>query len=597
MTSLAVIPVLHWVWLGLREGAAMVWMTFWPLVLGFTLSGLVQSFLPRDGLRAQVGTTSPRSVVKASLLGVISSSCSYAASAMSRALFARGASWANALIFMIASTNLVIELGVVLYLLLGWQFVAAQILGGIIMVLGLALLTTFAFSRSNQQRLRERVLQDAPPPARPATTSWRERLRARRNYQLAARFTLGDFTMLRKELFAGFLVAGFLAVDVPSVWWTHVFITGHGWVTVVENAVIAPLIAVVSFVCSVGNIPLAAALWSHGVAFGGVIAFIFADLVTLPLLLIYRRFYGGAMAARLFLLMWFVMSVGGIVVDVAFHAANLIPTGTQPPALRGQFPLGWTLILNLVAVLVLVALWALAHSHVEPDSTSARDPICGMTVDISAPVAVRHRDGTDYYFCSHRCAERFDRGESETTMENIMNEDKFGDHVDPICGMRVNSATAISTVDENATTHYFCSEGCLVKFLEHHAEPNAEGHIGSGGEEVDPICGMRVDAATAISMVGEDAHKHYFCSEACLMKFLEHRAATHAPAMNEDLHGDQVDPICGMRVNSANAISAPGSDGNAYYFCSEGCRQAFLERQGPGTGEAQVELGRKPLHE
>ncbi|HUX03751.1 MAG TPA: permease [Acidimicrobiales bacterium] len=597
MTSLGVVPVLHWVGLGLREGAAMVWMTFWPLVLGFSLSGLVQSFLPRDGLRAQLGTTTPGAVVKASLLGVISSSCSYAASAMSRALFARGASWTNALIFMIASTNLVIELGVVLYLLLGWQFVAAQIIGGIIMVIGLSLLTTFAFSRSAQRQLRERVLQDAPPPSRPSSTSWRQRLRARRNYQLAARFTLGDFTMLRKELFAGFLVAGFLAVDVPAVWWTHVFITGHGWITVVENAVIAPLIAVVSFVCSVGNIPLAAALWSHGVAFGGVISFIFADLVTLPLLLIYRRFYGTGMAGRLFLLMWFVMSAGGIVVDVVFHAANLIPTSTRPPALRGQFPLGWTLILNLVAVGVLVALWTLAHSHVEADTTSARDPICGMTVDISAPVAVRHRDGTDYYFCSHRCAERFDRGESEITMENIMNEDELGDRVDPICGMRVNSANAISTVDENAITHYFCSEGCLVKFLEHHSESDTNAHPVSEGEQVDPICGMRVNSATAISMVGEDAQKHYFCSEACLVKFLEHRSASRAPAMNEDLGGDQVDPICGMRVNSANAITAQGPDGTAYYFCSEGCRRAFLEHQGPGTGEPRVELGRKPLHE
>src|ERR1019366_5176934 len=151
----------HWFAVGFKETAAMVWLTWWPLVLGFSLSGLVQSLLPRDALRAQLGTTSPGSVAKASLLGVISSSCSYAASAMARALFARGASWTNAMVFMIASTNLVIELGVVLYLLLGWQFVAGQIAGGIVMIVALALLMHFVFSRTSQDQLRSRVLADS----------------------------------------------------------------------------------------------------------------------------------------------------------------------------------------------------------------------------------------------------------------------------------------------------------------------------------------------------------------------------------------------------------------------------------------------------
>src|SRR5487761_2442790 len=188
----------------------MVWMTWWPLVLGFTLSGLVQSFLPRDGLRARLGTTSPASVARASVLGVISSSCSYAASAMARALFARGASWPNALVFMVASTNLVVELGVVLYLFLGWQFVAAQFAGGAVMVVALALGAGLVFSPAAVGALRERVLADSPPPARSSGTTWRDRLRTPRYYRRAAQFTRGDATMLRKELLAGFLVAGFL---------------------------------------------------------------------------------------------------------------------------------------------------------------------------------------------------------------------------------------------------------------------------------------------------------------------------------------------------------------------------------------------------
>src|ERR1039457_690660 len=153
----------------------MLWITWWPLILGFTLSGFVQSLLPRDALRAQLGATNARSVAKSSLLGVISSSCSYAASAMARALFARGASWTNSIIFMVASTNLVIDLGIVLYLLLGWQFVVAQFVGGAIMIATLAFTAHLIFSRRYERTLLERVLNDSPPPAHAISGSWRER--------------------------------------------------------------------------------------------------------------------------------------------------------------------------------------------------------------------------------------------------------------------------------------------------------------------------------------------------------------------------------------------------------------------------------------
>jgi uncharacterized protein len=449
--------VAHWLYVGLKQGAAMLWVTWWPLVFGFTLSGLVQSFLPRDGLRHQLGTTNPSSVAKASLLGVISSSCSYAASAMSRALFARGASWTNSLVFMIASTNLVIELGVVLYLLLGWQFVLAQIVGGLVMIMALSLLTHYFFSRARQERLRQRVLADSPVTAQVSSTSWREKFSNRRNYSLAAQYTIGDITMLRKELFAGFLVAGFIMVHVPNAWWAHLFFTGHGSLTVLENAVVAPLLAVVSFVCSVGNIPLAAALWSHGVAFGGVVSFIFADLVTFPLLLIYRRFYGTSSTSRLFLLFWLVMSGGGLIVEVLFRSLHLLAHNRHSAALEGQFPLGWTLILNALALLVLGAVWVLSRRT----SNEARDPVCGMTVDITAPVAMRHQHGRDYYFCSLRCAERFDAHETPAQPDHTT-----GTLTDPVCGMTVNPQEAISALGPDGVTYYFCGEGCRRTFLE-----------------------------------------------------------------------------------------------------------------------------------
>ncbi len=449
----------HWIWLGCKEALAMIWMTWWPLVLGFTLSGLIQSLLPRDSLRSSLGTTSLSSVARASVLGVISSSCSYAASAVSRALFARGSSWRNSLIFMVASTNLVIELGILLYLLLGWRFVLAQLVGGVVMVTLLALTTGVMFNSLREARLRARVLDDAPPRENPSTLTWRDRL-DRDHVKSAARYTIGDLTMLRKELLAGFLVAGFIAVHVPASWWRHLFWSGHGGWTVVENVVVAPLLAVVSFVCSVGNIPLAAALWAHGVAFGGVIAFIFADLITLPLLAIYRRYYGAGSAWRLFVLLWFTMSASGLLVDGLFRAVGWAPTSHHVRVLDGQFPLGSTLVLNLLATVVLLGAWWLAR---RPSSSSlvAVDPICGMAVDTTSATATAERDGVTYYFCSLGCQGRFARG-GDHAHDHAGREEWA---LDPVCAMEVDPARSRRAEGPDGVTYYFCSEGCRSTFL------------------------------------------------------------------------------------------------------------------------------------
>jgi uncharacterized protein len=452
----------HWVWLGCKEALAMIWMTWWPLVLGFTLSGLIQSLLPRDSLRSSLGTTSPLSVARASLLGIISSSCSYAASAVSRALFARGSSWSNSLIFMVASTNLVIELGILLYLLLGWRFVLAQLVGGAVMVVLLALTTRIMFDSLRQARLKTRVLEDAPPREHPSTLSWRDRW-DRDHVESAARYTIGDLTMLRKELLAGFVVAGFIAVHVPASWWHHLFWSGHGDWTVLENVVVAPLLAVISFVCSVGNIPLAAALWAHGVAFGGVIAFIFADLVTLPLLAIYRRYYGASSAWRLFVLLWFTMSTAGLLVDGLFRAVGLAPTSHHVRVLDGQFPLGSTLILNLLATIVFLGAWWLSR-RASASSLVAIDPICGMAVDTTSATASAERDGVTYYFCSPGCQQRFERQEHHSH-DHAIQTDHLDEAIDPVCSMRVDPSDALSAEGPDGVTYYFCSEGCRSTFL------------------------------------------------------------------------------------------------------------------------------------
>ena len=382
----------------------MLWMTLWPLTLGFALSGIVQSFVTRTRLRRVLGRNSPAATVRASFLGVISSSCSYAASAMARALFERGATFSNAMIFMIASTNLVVELGIVLYILLGWQYLVGEFIGGFLMIGLLAVILPRVIPPRLERTLRKRVT--TPPPDSGASVDERPSWRSRQGWVRAARFSWGDLTMLRKELFIGFLVAGFLSADLPVSWWHHLFLTGHGTWTVAENLLVAPLLAVLSFVCSVGNIPLAAAMWSRGVSFGGVIAFIFADLVTLPLLLIYRRFYGTRVALRILVTFWFAMSAAGALVQLFFHSLHALPPRRTLAYLDGTFDLGWTLGLNVAALLLLlVSRWLLRGQAV--DAATAVDPVCGMQVHRATAPAQQRLDGTIYYFCSPRCAERF----------------------------------------------------------------------------------------------------------------------------------------------------------------------------------------------
>lgn len=451
--------VMSWMWVGVRHSLAMAWMMTWPLAFGFSASGVIQALVPRNGLRTRLGRTTPGTVAFSSLLGVVSSSCSYAASAMAKTLFSRGASWTNSLVFMVASTNLVVELGVAMYVMLGGTFVEAQIIGGVIMVGLIAVLTPLFFSRARRAELRDRIEASSEFATTTASRSPRSVVRDPATYQRAARYTIGDLTMLRGELLIGFLAAGFLSAHVPSSWWSTIFWSGHGGWTVVENCLVAPLLAVVSFVCSVGNIPLAATLWMRGVGFGGVIAFIFADLITFPLILIYRRFYGWSAALRLAGMLWLVISATGLLINGLFDVTHRVPTMNMSAMMRGDFTMGYVAWLNVVAVVLLAFVYAVSRTKVH-DASVATDPICGMTVDTSAPAATRTVDGVTYYFCAPRCADRFDKGHEP----DLMHEDVGGDETDPICGMRVDSTTCTITSQRDGRTYYFCCEACQTQF-------------------------------------------------------------------------------------------------------------------------------------
>lgn len=238
---------------------------------------------------------------------------------------------------------------------------------------------------------------------------WRTRVTSRAGWSDAAGYTISDLTMLRKEMVIGFTVAGFLTVLVPAHVWNDVFVHGHGFWTSLENAVVGPLVAVISFVCSIGNVPLAAALWKGGIAFGGVVSFIFADLITFPLLLIYRKQYGRRMMVRMLGVFWLVMSLAGLATEYIFRAAGWVPA-TRPKVIAGD-TLRWnyTTVLNIVALLAFAGLYWLYRNRGRFGGgvEYARDPVCGMQVEIAhAPASAEH-DGASVYFCSEHCMHRF----------------------------------------------------------------------------------------------------------------------------------------------------------------------------------------------
>jgi uncharacterized membrane protein YraQ (UPF0718 family)/YHS domain-containing protein len=397
----------------LSEGFFMFWDTLWALVLGFTLSGAVQAFVSRTQLQRVMGDHKPGTIFRTSLLGAASSSCSYAASALARTLFARGADFTSSMVFMVASTNLVVELGIILWLLIGWQFAVAEFVGGALMIAMLSVVGPRVFRgrflvaarRQVETATHDHVHGDVVESSEP----WRVRLRSRAGWADASTYTIADLRMLRRELVLGFIVAGFLAVAVPASVYRDVFITGHGGWTTVENAAIGPLVAFVSCVCSIGNVPLAASLWTSGVSVGGVVAFLFADLLSAPLVAIYRKLYGGRQAVVLVGVLWAVMSVGGLLTELLFRGAHILPHVRHAQPVSTGFRWNVTTYLDLVALVVFVVVWWLARHRDSYGGSDrfATDPTCGMQIEKAHPGATAVMAGVTSYFCSDGCREAF----------------------------------------------------------------------------------------------------------------------------------------------------------------------------------------------
>jgi YHS domain-containing protein/uncharacterized membrane protein YraQ (UPF0718 family) len=466
----------------LRMAFFMFWDTLWPLIFGFGLSGVVQAFVSRSQMQHVMGDHHPRTLAVASILGAASSSCSYAASAMAKSLFQKGADFTTAMVFMLASTNLVIELGLVLWILIGWQFALSEYVGGIIMIGLLAVLARFFFRpalvQQARQHLAERSLaaagaDEAPDASGEQPVALARRLRSPAAWADAASFTMADLVMLRKEMIIGYLVAGFLAVMVPTSLWNAIFFHGHGVATSIENVIVGPLIAILSFVCSIGNVPLAAALWKGGIGFGGVVSFIFADLITLPLLLIYRRFYGWAMTLRILAAFWLVIAIAGLATEYLFAWAHLVPAVHPAEIVQPSFQWNYTTYLNIVFLVVFGVLFWLSRNRerLGGGTRYAIDPVCGMQVEKSLAPAMTARGAGAIYFCSDRCRdrfvvkpERFVRSADGKPLEQDLRRRPMAQATDPVCGMTVDTESAAAKREYGGTTYYFCNPGCAKAF-------------------------------------------------------------------------------------------------------------------------------------
>jgi uncharacterized membrane protein YraQ (UPF0718 family) len=349
----------------LREAGLMGWEILWPLTLGFMLSGVIQAVVRTERITALMADDSPRAISVATGFGALSSSCSYAAVALARALFRKGASFSSAMAFEIASTNLVVELGLVLAFVLGWQFTAAEFVGGPVMILLVALGFRLWMRGRIVEAAREQAEKGVPGGMEghaamdmsvSGDASFIRRLFSRGGIVSTAQYFVMDWASVLRDIVIGLLIAGAFDAWVPKEWLQAVFATNDPGLSFAIGPLVGPLLSAVSFVCSVGNVPLAAVLWNGGISFGGVVSFIFADLIIVPIILIYRRYYGGKAALRITLVFYGAMVVAGYLVELIFTPLKLVPTNRNVAILDSGISWNYTTWLNIVFVVIALLL-------------------------------------------------------------------------------------------------------------------------------------------------------------------------------------------------------------------------------------------------
>jgi uncharacterized protein len=393
---------------GLWNTVQMAWEVGWALVLGFMLSGIVEAWIPRSRLERALGGRGVRELLLSTGLGAASSSCSYAAIAIAKSLFQKGASFASAMAFQFASTNLVFEIGIVMWIFLGWEFTLAEFVGGIFLIALMWGAMRLFVTRQLEEAARQHALVAAAghehATAGTEELTWRQRLTSIAAWSDVAINFRNDWEMLWKEITGGFVIAGFIAL-LPMSFFNGLFVTdAPAGPRLLENVVLGPVVAALSFVCSVGNVPLAAVLWAGGISFSGVIAFIYADLIIVPIVLAYRKYYGWTMTRRIVAIMFATMVLAALAVDGIFAAAGVIPE--HRPSIDSITSRGiewnYTTALNIVFFgVAFVLVWLALRG-------AAKDPVCGMTVNRNTTPHRSIVDGQTVYFCGAGCKSKFD---------------------------------------------------------------------------------------------------------------------------------------------------------------------------------------------
>ena len=437
----------------LRIGVGFLWTAAWAIIMGLTITSLVQVYVSKERMARVLGKDDLGGLTKATVFGAASSGCSFGAVAIGKGLFKQGAHAVNVLAFMFASTNLIVELGLMILILLGWEFLVAELVGGVILISVMAVIVHLTLPEDLFDRVREELNQrdhdhgvvedptcgmegidefslvtdggetlkfcsagcmETYEQEVASSGGWRDELRSWGGWYKVGNQYRKEWSMIWKDVIAGFLVSGFVIVFVPQWVWNALFLQGDGLLVSAENAVVGVAIAVVSFVGSMGNVPFAVALWGGGISFAGVIAFVYADLITIPVLNVYRKYYGWRVMLYVLGVFFVTMAATGFLMEIAFDALGIVPNlaGGQTASEQTYFELNYTFYLNLVAfALSGFLLYVYRRGLGAPGQY--RDPVCGMRTDDDGP-SVTH-DGETYYFCSETCKRAFERGPAEYT--------------------------------------------------------------------------------------------------------------------------------------------------------------------------------------
>jgi len=435
----------------LRIGVGFLWTAAWAIIMGLTITSLVQVYVSKERMAQVLGDGDLSGLTKATAFGAASSGCSFGAVAIGKGLFKKGAHVVNFLAFMFASTNLIVELGLMILLLLGWEFLVAELLGGLILIAVMAVIVHLTLPENlfdevretlNERDRKSGVTEDPTcgmegKDEYSLTTDggetlkfcsegcmetylqetssgggWREELLSWGGWYKVGNQYRKEWSMIWKDVIAGFLISGFVIVFVPQWVWNTLFIQGDGLLVTAENAIMGVAIAVLSFVGSMGNVPFAVALWGGGISFAGVIAFVYADLITIPVLNVYRKYYGWKVMLYILGVFFVTMAFTGFLMELLFDALNIVPdlAGGETATEQTYFELNYTFYLNLVAfALSGVLLYVYRRGLGAPGQY--RDPVCGMRIDDSGPSSTH--DGETYYFCSKTCKRSFEKHPSE----------------------------------------------------------------------------------------------------------------------------------------------------------------------------------------